>query len=154
MPEFPEEQANRPARLESYNKHLYRPNTYLHKWWAPRCGTTFRHILKHFVDDPSKRDFYRGGVLEGKDIVIEWADPLRGLRRLYVECKHWQARSVGRREIQVLHSAVVANPQVDEGVLVTTGRFTHGAIAYAEQVGVVQLIDGKKLRELRGRDGM
>jgi hypothetical protein len=42
---FPEEEANALASLESYNKHLYRPNTYLHKWWARRCGTTFRYIL-------------------------------------------------------------------------------------------------------------
>lgn len=28
---------------------------------------------------------------EGKDIVMEWADPLRGTRRIYVECKHWKA---------------------------------------------------------------
>ncbi len=43
---FPEDAANKLAVLESYNKHLYRPNTYLHKWWARRSGTTFRHILK------------------------------------------------------------------------------------------------------------
>ena len=30
--------ANAIAEHESYNKHLYRPNTYLHKWWARRCG--------------------------------------------------------------------------------------------------------------------
>ncbi len=29
---FPEEAANELAAIESYNKHLYRPNTYLHKW--------------------------------------------------------------------------------------------------------------------------
>ena len=29
---FPEEAANELATLESYNKHLFRPNTYLHKW--------------------------------------------------------------------------------------------------------------------------
>jgi hypothetical protein len=37
--------ANRLAHLESFNKHLYRPNTYLHKWWARRCGSTFRLLL-------------------------------------------------------------------------------------------------------------
>lgn len=66
--------ANRLARLESYNKHLYRPNTYLHKWWARRCGTTFRSILKHLVQDTSRQAFYTAGGLEGKIIL----DPMFG----------------------------------------------------------------------------
>jgi hypothetical protein len=52
------------ARLESYNKNLYRPNTYLHKWWARRCGTTFRAILKQLVDEDRGRDYYASGGLE------------------------------------------------------------------------------------------
>lgn len=48
---FPEEEANKLSGLESYNKHLFRPNTYLHKWWARRSGTTFRYILKQLVPD-------------------------------------------------------------------------------------------------------
>lgn len=62
------------AQLESYNKHLYRPNTYLHKWWARRCGSTFRAILKHLVTDERKQDYYSPGGLEGKIIL----DPMMG----------------------------------------------------------------------------
>jgi putative DNA methylase len=72
--EFNSKLANSIARFESYNKHLYRPNTYLHKWWARRCGSTFRMILKHFVTDPGKRDYYAPGGLEGKIIL----DPMMG----------------------------------------------------------------------------
>jgi putative DNA methylase len=71
---FPEEEANALAAMESYNKHLYRPNTYLHKWWARRCGTTFRYILKQFIRSPSRRDFYAPGGLEG--IIV--LDPMMG----------------------------------------------------------------------------
>ncbi len=71
---FPEEEANALAALESYNKHLYRPNTYLHKWWARRCGTTFRYILKRFVPDAAGRDFYAPGGLEGSVVL----DPMMG----------------------------------------------------------------------------
>jgi len=71
---FPEDSANELAALESYNKHLYRPNTYLHKWWARRSGTTFRHILKQLIENPAKRDFYEGGGLENKVIF----DPMIG----------------------------------------------------------------------------
>ncbi len=72
--EFPEDSASTLANLESYNKHLYRPNTYLHKWWARRPGTTFRQILKMLSSDPAKRDFYVPGGLEGKIIY----DPMMG----------------------------------------------------------------------------
>lgn len=57
-----------------FNKHLYRPNTHLHKWWARRCGSTFRAILKQFVDDEKQRDYYSPGGLEGKIIL----DPMMG----------------------------------------------------------------------------
>lgn len=42
---LPLTQLNRLAELESYNKHLYRPATYVHKWWARRLGSVFRAIL-------------------------------------------------------------------------------------------------------------
>lgn len=71
---LPEAFASGLANLESFNKHLYRPNTYLHKWWARRPGTTFRQILKMLVGDPAKQGFYEPGGLEGKIIY----DPMMG----------------------------------------------------------------------------
>ena len=66
--------ANEIARLEAYNKHHYRPNSYLHKWWARRCGSTFRLILKQLVADAAQRDYYEPGGLAGKVIL----DPMIG----------------------------------------------------------------------------
>ena len=66
--------ADRLARFETYNKHHYRPNTYLHKWWGRRCGTTFRLILKGLVDDPDQAGYYASRGLEGKVIL----DPMMG----------------------------------------------------------------------------
>jgi putative DNA methylase len=71
---FDEEFADALAQLESYNKHLYRPNTYLHKWWARRCGSTFRLILKALTEDEAARDYYTPGGLAGKLIL----DPMMG----------------------------------------------------------------------------
>ncbi|MGD0651448.1 MAG: hypothetical protein ABSA97_09975 [Verrucomicrobiia bacterium] len=71
---FPEEEANELAKLESYNKNLFRPNTYLHKWWARRSGTTFRFILKQLVPDAELRDYYTPGGLEGITVL----DPMMG----------------------------------------------------------------------------
>jgi adenine-specific DNA methylase len=72
--DFPIEELNLLAQRESFNKHLYRPNTYLHKWWARRSGITFRYILKQLCSDPEKRDYYAAGGLEGKVIL----DPMMG----------------------------------------------------------------------------
>lgn len=33
---FPLNKLNALAKMESYNKHYYRPPNYLHKWWARR----------------------------------------------------------------------------------------------------------------------
>ncbi|GAK55610.1 hypothetical protein U27_02444 [Candidatus Vecturithrix granuli] len=71
---FPEQFADELSRREVFNKHLFRPNTYLHKWWARRCGSTFRTILKQFVPDAASRDYYMPGGLEGKIVL----DPMMG----------------------------------------------------------------------------
>ena len=70
---FPEEFVNALSRQEVFNKHLFRPNTYLHKWWARRCGSTFRAILKQFAAS-EYRDYYAPGGLEGKVVL----DPMMG----------------------------------------------------------------------------
>ena len=71
---FDENFADEIAQLESYNKHIYRPNTYLHKWWARRCGSTFRLILKSLVDGDTESNYYEAGGLEGKIVL----DPMMG----------------------------------------------------------------------------
>jgi len=71
---FPEAEANALARQEAFNKHLYRPNTYLHKWWARRSGTLFRYMLKGLVAEDFRRDFYAPGGLEGRVVL----DPMMG----------------------------------------------------------------------------
>mgnify|MGYP002397602815 FL=1 len=66
--------ADRLAHYETYNKHHYRPNTYLHKWWGRRCGSTFRVILKGLVQDPARAGYYAPSGLEGRVIL----DPMMG----------------------------------------------------------------------------
>ncbi len=71
---FPESFVDELSRREVFNKHLFRPNTYLHKWWARRCGSMFRAILKHFAPESERRDYYAPGGLEGKVVL----DPMMG----------------------------------------------------------------------------
>ena len=72
--QFPEGFVDGLSRQEAYNKHLFRPNTYLHKWWARRCGSTFRTILKQFAAQAERRDYYAAGGLEGLTVL----DPMMG----------------------------------------------------------------------------
>jgi putative DNA methylase len=72
--DFPEQFVDSLSSREVLNKHLFRPNTYLHKWWARRCGSTFRTILKQFVVDDKYADYYTPGGLQGKTIL----DPMMG----------------------------------------------------------------------------
>ena len=72
--DFPEQFVDNLSRQEVFNKHLFRPNTYLHKWWARRCGSTFRTILKQFAPDAERIGYYTPGGLEGKTVL----DPMMG----------------------------------------------------------------------------
>lgn len=72
--QFPERFVDGLSRQEVYNKHLFRPNTYLHKWWARRCGSTFRTILKQFAPCDDRTGYYTPGGLEGLTVL----DPMMG----------------------------------------------------------------------------
>ena len=50
--DFPFQQLNRLAALETYNKHHYRPTNYQHKWWARRLGSVFRMISIAALSEP------------------------------------------------------------------------------------------------------
>lgn len=88
---FDEDFANALAQLESYNKHHYRPNSYLHKWWARRCGSTFRLILQGLIADGSQRDYYTPGGLAGKLIL----DPMMGGGTTLHEAIRLEANVIG-----------------------------------------------------------
>ena len=47
------------ALVESFNKHLFRPYTYLHKWWAREGGNYIRFTLKRLMPDIERRDYYQ-----------------------------------------------------------------------------------------------
>jgi restriction endonuclease Mrr len=94
---------------------------------------------------------------EGRDILFEEA--VDGRRRgVVVECKHTD--TVGRPVVQKLHSAV-ATYEFDgpkRGLVVTTGRFTEPARAYAERLAAdshpIELIDGADLADLAAEAGL
>src|SRR3546814_8108989 len=43
---------SRIAEYESWRKERHRPVTYVHKWWARRLGSVFRHLMVAGADVP------------------------------------------------------------------------------------------------------
>lgn len=69
-----------------------------------------------------------------------------GSGTVLVQCKHWKAWKVGVRPVRELFGVMVSE-RADEGIVVTSGRFTAKAHAFARSNGV-RLLDGPKLVEL------
>jgi restriction system protein len=78
-----------------------------------------------------------------------------GLSRIYVQAKRYALdAAVGRPEIQAFVGALHGN-QANQGVFITTGRFSGGARAYADTVPTrVVLVDGPRLAALMIRYGV
>lgn len=72
-----------------------------------------------------------------------------GLNRVYIQAKRYAPdNAVGRPDVQSFVGALHGQ-QANQGVFITTGRFSAGAIEYAEGVATrVVLIDGQRLAEL------
>jgi restriction system protein len=65
---------------------------------------------------------------------------------VFVQCKHWKARSVGVKVVRELFG-VMAAKKVKHGIVVTYGEFTPEARAFAK-ANSVALIDGPKLTQM------
>lgn len=78
-----------------------------------------------------------------------------GLSRIYVQAKRYALHAaVGRPEIQGFVGALHGN-QANQGVFITSGRFSSGAREYADSVpSRVVLIDGKRMANLMIRYGV
>ncbi|MDQ3158419.1 MAG: restriction endonuclease, partial [Actinomycetota bacterium] len=78
-----------------------------------------------------------------------------GLNRVYVQAKRYATNSsVSRPEIQGFVGALHGR-QTDQGVFITTARFSRGAYEYAESVASrLILIDGDRLTSLMIRHGV
>lgn len=66
--------------------------------------------------------------------------------RYLVQCKHWKAFTVGVKEVRELFGIVTAEGAAG-GILVTSGRFTEEAKAFARGK-TIEMMDGRMLLEL------
>lgn len=75
----------------------------------------------------------------GKD-AIAWKDG----KKFLIECKRYQEdKNVGRRDVQIFHSAVI-DAKAEEGFFVTTGSYAHTAVEYAKK-HQIKIYDSKSL---------
>ena len=79
-----------------------------------------------------------GGADGGIDLVLT-----RGGEKFFVQCKQWKAYKVGVDVVRELFGVMAAKGATG-GFVVTSGRFTDDAIAFADGRNV-QLVDGTKL---------
>jgi restriction system protein len=86
----------------------------------------------------SVREFGGGGADGGVDLVLR-----RDGQTTLVQCKQWKAWSVGVKVVRELYGVMTAE-KASRGVLVSCGRFTRDAEAFAEGKPI-DLVDGDAL---------
>jgi len=103
--------------------------------------------FERLVGEAYRRQGYRvsetGGAAAdgGVDLVLS-----KDSEKVLVQCKQWRAFKVGVSVVRELYG-VMAAQGASGGIVVTSGRFTDEAMAFAEGRNV-QLVDGIKLRAL------
>jgi putative DNA methylase len=92
--DFPFEQIDSIAEMESWRKEIHRPIYYIHKWWAKRLGSVFRANILGVVleeDQDIWAEFYKLHNFE--NIVI--LDPFMGSGTTLGECVKLGVKPIG-----------------------------------------------------------
>jgi hypothetical protein len=89
--------------------------------------------------------------------VVEHADPgtidmtlFRGPETVVVQCRHWVAQQVPHTDVHQLIGAM-HTAGATSAIVITSGEFTHTAIAAAAKFRHVKLIDGMAIRAMLGK---
>lgn len=83
-----------------------------------------------------------GGVADGGVDLILWKDGEKAL----VQCKQWRAYKVGVKVVRELYGVMTAEG-ASAGYVVTSGRFTRGALEFAKG-REIELIEGEQLTRM------
>jgi len=112
----------------------------------------FQHFTAHLFQKLGfgKPEEIQKGSDCGRDVILHSSSG--GL--IIIECKHHPKSTIGRPTVQKLHSAILtANSQ--KGYLVTTGKFSPGAIEYVKTLGsMIELVDLRVLSDMANRAGI
>jgi len=94
-PSFPFEKLSQISRLESWRKEVFRPTSYIHKWWARRLGSAFRGILLSCVL-PEGTDVIEAFYSNSRFPNVVVFDPFMGSGTTVGEALKLGMRSIGR----------------------------------------------------------
>ncbi|MDY0096417.1 MAG: DNA methyltransferase [Candidatus Vecturithrix sp.] len=118
--DFPFEQIDAIAEMESWRKEIHRPIYYIHKWWAKRLGSVFRAIILGVVLDEEQNiwsEFYKTHNFEELTIL----DPFMGSGTTLGECAKLGIKPIGCDTNPVSTFMVrQALARIDEVTLLTT----------------------------------
>lgn len=92
--DFPFEEIDPVAELESWRKEIHRPIYHIHKWWAKRLGSVFRAIVLGSIlggNEDIWEHFYRKHDLS--DMVV--LDPFMGSGTTLGECAKLGIKAIG-----------------------------------------------------------
>jgi restriction system protein len=111
------------------------------------CSLTWRQF-ESFTAEAYKRQGYTvietpEGPDNGIDLVLR-----KDGEKTYVQCKHWKANTVGVEKIRELLGSMAAGG-AQNGIFVTSGRYTEPAREFARECGI-KLVDGDALATLIG----
>ena len=118
--DFPFEQIDAIAEMESWRKEIHRPIYYIHKWWAKRLGSVFRAIILGVVLEEDQNiwsEFYKTHNFEALTIL----DPFMGSGTTLGECAKLGIKPIGCDTNPVSTFMVrQALSRIDEVSLLTT----------------------------------
>ena len=89
--DFPFEEIDPIAEIESYRKEINRPIYHIHKWWAKRLGTVFRSIVSGALTEGEWKKFHTYQNHSGKVVL----DPFMGAGTTLGEAAKLGANVVG-----------------------------------------------------------
>lgn len=89
--DFPFEEIDAIAEIESYRKEINRPIYHIHKWWAKRLGSVFRSIVSGALSKDKWPDFHEVQNYSGKIVL----DPFMGSGTTLGEAAKFGASVIG-----------------------------------------------------------
>ena len=89
--DFPFEEIDEIAELESYRKEINRPIYHIHKWWAKRLGSVFRSIVSGSLSENNWKEFHEKQNYEGRVVL----DPFMGSGTTLGEAAKLGAKVIG-----------------------------------------------------------
>ncbi len=114
-------------------------------------GFEFEELCKEIIEKTGFPRVERTPAVgdEGRDLIIHDDYGL-----IFVECKHHPNSSIGRPDLQKLHSALITGGAV-QGWFITSGRFAGPAVKHVKKLSPpITLIDRQMLFDMANKVGM